>query len=370
MILAGLDLNATWARAVGGADGEPPRMIELDAGDPALPMALSLQERRVQVGRPGAALRRELPHLACLDFLSQLEKPRTWTGGRHRLDAARALALVLEHLRPALANARSLVFALPAYLSASQAATVLALAHRARLPVGGSVASPLALGLTAHAEQSWTGPAVIVEADDHALTRTILKAGPGRLQVLETTSFPHLSLAAWKGRVLDAIAEWCIRHTRRDPRDSGAAEQHLYDQLDGLFEAEQQDQMAEVIVQTASWCQNLFLQPQQVRAFCAPLVDQALHELGSVLEGQPSDAPAALLVTAEAGRLPGLFAALKEAAGDAAPVRRLAPEAGARGAHAVAARMRWGHLPHGHLDASLPLPAAEPHSGPRLAVEH
>ena len=93
MTVVGLDLNATRALAVTGSAGSPAQPILLDDPEQALPMALSLQNRRPQVGRPGTALCREYPHLVCCDFLAHLGTARTWVTRRHRLDASRALAV-------------------------------------------------------------------------------------------------------------------------------------------------------------------------------------------------------------------------------------------------------------------------------------
>src|SRR5262245_43384455 len=133
MTLVGLDLNATRARAVAGqADALPqPLLLEAEHGD--LPLALSLEGRHPQVGRAGMGLCRRLPHLACVDFLAALGEPRTWTAGRHRLDAARALTLVLERLQPACAQAKGVVLALPPYLTRAQVGLLLPLATKARL---------------------------------------------------------------------------------------------------------------------------------------------------------------------------------------------------------------------------------------------
>jgi hypothetical protein len=378
MTLAGLDLNATSVRGVGGPSDAPPQALAWDEGDNELPTTIGLQERRPQVGRPGLAVLREYPHLVCHDFLASLGKARTWAGGRHRLDAERAVSLLFDRLRPPLAHTKAVALVLPAYLSNSQAATILTLSQKARLPVVGSTAAPLAWALAAYRTESWSGPAVLVDADDHALTLTTLKAGPEHMQVVESQPLRHLNLNMWKGRVLDAIAGWCVQHSRRDPRDSGAAEQRVYDQVDALFEAEQQDQMAEVIIQTTSWCQNLFLQPEQVRAFCAPLIDELVEEVGRALTTDAMDSPVGILVSAAVGRLPGLVSRLRDAAGDAIPVRVLPADAAARIAHDLAVRMNSHSVRHGHRETSLPLAAgspadasdaATPRSGRRLAAD-
>ena len=79
MSLIGLDLNATRARAVVGARSQALSILRLDGEQIELPMALSLEEKKPQVGRPGLALTRLRPHMACLDFLPHLGAARVWS---------------------------------------------------------------------------------------------------------------------------------------------------------------------------------------------------------------------------------------------------------------------------------------------------
>ena len=116
--LIGLDLNATRARAVHGPAHVLPRSLPLAGTEEDLPMILSLKGRQAEVGRAGVGLCRLLPHLTCADFLAHLGESREWVAGRHRLDAAKALALVFGQLAPACAGAQGVVLAIPAYLDA------------------------------------------------------------------------------------------------------------------------------------------------------------------------------------------------------------------------------------------------------------
>src|SRR5262249_10189505 len=133
------------------------------------------------------------------------------------------------------------------------------LVDQAGLPLLGSVPVPLAAALAGHAEQAWTGGAYVVDADDHALTWTPLQAGQRHGRVLAVYPAPHLSLSAWKDRLLNAIADRCVRQSRRDPRDSAVAEQALWEQLEGILDAVRRGRMAELAVETPHWYQNLIL---------------------------------------------------------------------------------------------------------------
>jgi pSer/pThr/pTyr-binding forkhead associated (FHA) protein len=367
--LVGLDLNASRARAVGGPAGaaEP---LALEDRHADLPLALSLEGEPPAVGRAGLRICRRLPHLVWVHFLPHVGEPAQWGSGRGLVDAAQALLLVFETLRRACGRARALTLALPAYVGSAQAAAVLDLAAAAGLPVAGALLAPLAGALAAHTEQPAIGPVLVVDADGYALTATIVVPEDGWARLAEIRYAPHLGWQAWKECLLTAVADRCVRQSRRDPRDSALAEQALYDQLDATVEAARVGRLAELVVETPTWYQNLILRPDEVTGFCAPLLRQTLEVLAAVRSAAGSVAAAApALLTASAARLPGLAAALDdrsqgvEGSLDDASQRRgvqvLPVEALARAAHEVAAAFCRGEVPAGALDA-VPLPPPQP----------
>src|SRR5262249_6573184 len=119
MILLGLDLNATCARAVQGPVGEFPLALPLDPPGQDLPMVLSLEKHPPKVGRFGQRLLRDQPHLTCTDFLAQLGATgagaRRWQAGRHQFDSSQALTVVWQKLAPACGRAKGVVLSLPSY---------------------------------------------------------------------------------------------------------------------------------------------------------------------------------------------------------------------------------------------------------------
>jgi hypothetical protein len=376
-VLAGIDVNTTRVRAVQGPAQTAPRALPLEEARDELPMVLSLEGRHPEVGRAGAALCRLSPHLACLDFLAHVGEPREWVAGRHRIDPLKAVGLVLERLQPSCADIRGLVLVLPAYLARSQVNLLLPLVNKARLPLLGSVRAPLALALAAQTAEPWTGPALIVDVDDHALTASTVVADGEQLWVQAAQAWPPLNARAWKLRLLNQVADRCIRQSRRDPRDCAPAEQSLYDQIEDAFDRIGSGKMVELLIQTPNWFQNLLLRSEELASFCAGLVQESLKSIPSVL-GQST--PAVVLISAAAARLPGLAAALQGCGRQmAVPVQDevqdtdfgedliegriepssgptvLAPDAAARAAHVLAARSHDGDLPRGHLDLSLPL---------------
>lgn len=375
MSLVGLDLNATRARAVVGVSGAPPKPLPLDDPRPTLPAALSLQGRYAEVGRAGVALCRALPHLVCDNFLSRLGTPYEWVAGRHRLDATKALTSFLEPIRTVAASAKGVVFAVPPYLDRKQGELFATAAGKAKMSYLGSVPSPIALSLSAFLSSPWSGPAIVVDVDDHALSFSVVQSTPGNVELnanedmvpgsfslvmAHTQSRSRLGLVAWKSRTIDGVADSCIRHSRRDPRDSGTAEQMLYDQLDDVFDTIRQEQMVEVVVQGPSWCQNLILRPEDVRAFCAPLAAHAVERLRELLVSGDAEGTQRVLVSAAAWRLPGLREALQDELFEGAGLTALDADAAAVGAHSLAVYFEGGALPREHLDAVVRCPLVQP----------
>jgi hypothetical protein len=395
MTLIGLDLNATRARAIQGeSHGSGPTIpiaLPLDGNERELPLAVSLEERQPQVGRPGAGLCRKSPHLACLDFLPYLGDTRTWDAGRHRLDAAHAFALVCEHLQRRLGKAAGATLALPAYFTPAQAALLANLAGKARCGVLGSVPAPIAVALAAHEHLPWSGLAVVLDIDGHALTLSAVAVRDDVVRVLHTHPAPHLARGVWLCRLLDCAAHRCVRLSRRDPRESAETEQTLFDQLASLLDSRFGEEPAQVVIQTPHWYQHLKFSPAELSAFCAALVQRSIVETQAFLDTIASLGPVgAVLLTGPAGRLPGLAAALDALVVQAEPeppaddeppdfgddlieesvrsarVHVLDDDAVARSAFELALRQHRGELPRGHLDAApLPGSAASDAAGDR-----
>src|SRR5262249_18759095 len=218
---------------------------------------------------------------------------------RHRLDAAQALALVFQRVGPLCQTGRGVVLTVPTYLTRHQVDLLTAVAGQARLPVAGTVATPLASALAAHGEHPWSGAAVVLAADSHALSMPTVWAGEGEIQLRETRVLPQLGLRVWKDRLLAFVADRCIRQSRRDPRDSAAAEQTLYDDLENLLDACRQGRMAELAIQTPHWYQNLILQPEEVVQCCGGLVRPVVDGLEAVRAAtKPKEPPRVVLLTA------------------------------------------------------------------------
>jgi hypothetical protein len=398
MSLVGVELNATCVRAVRGPLGDYPWTQCLDGSRAELPLVVSLEGRTPVVGGAGLRLCRKAPQLVWLNVLPRLGElgeaapaGRRWVDGRQRLDPARAVTLVLQQVARTCRESRGAVLALPAYLSSAQVALLLTLADQAGLPVLGSISTPLAAALAAHAEQAWFGATVVLDIDDQALTLTTVASTQGQAQLLDVRCRPQLGLRLWRERLLNALADCYILDSRWDPREAPAAEQALFDQLDEVLDAAQQGRMAKLTVEAPGRFQNLVLQAHDPAAFCSALRRQVVDEVEAIVKSPwPDGAPGVILLTAAVARLPGMVADLQalmpvwagpdtrrprtslstledfgthlldEPAADAGSVVVLSPDAPARGAHSVAVYFQRGDIACGHLPAAAPLPLPLP----------
>jgi hypothetical protein len=387
MSLIGMDLNSSRARAVAGPRHHALASLCLDGDQVELPLALSLEGRQVQVGRPGLALSRRRPHLACLDFLPLVGSGRQWSANGHRLDADRALALVFAALAGKLARTSGVVLSLPGYLSEDQLVETRCLASAAKLHVIGTLPAPLAAVLAAYGDEAgWPDPesaVLVVDADGHALTWSVLQRDDNELRLRLVQPSTQLGRGLWLRKLADGVAHRCIRQSRRDPRESAETDQAVHDQLARLLDGPAQAQMR-LRVQGPGWYHDMVLPAEDLVAFVAPLLRQALVEMDTVLAALADlGRPAGAVLTASAASLPGLAAALRARMRTIVPVAPapgdddadlgdllvshpgaqgdhvhvLHADALARAAHALALRIHRGDVPPSHLEG-IALPAA------------
>jgi hypothetical protein len=268
------------------------------------------------------------------------------------------------------------------------------LAGKARWRLLGSVPSPVAVALAAHEHLPWSGLAVVLDVDGHALTWSAVAVRDDVVRVLHTHLAAQLARGVWLCRLLDSVAHRCVRLSRRDPRESAETEQTLFDQLAALLDARRGDELAEMVIQTPHWYQHLKFSPAELTSFCAPLARRAAAEMRDFLTAITTlDSVGAVLLTGSAARMPGLTEAMDalilspeseqsanplplsssatggEGWGDGADfgedlieesvhsarVHVLDDDAVARAAFELALRQHRGTAPRGHLDAA-PLP--------------
>jgi hypothetical protein len=380
-LLVGLDLNGTRARAIQGVNPAGSQVMSLDGAYLDLPMVLSLQGRKPQVGRVGSALLRQSPHLTCSNFLPYLGETRSWSIGRHRMDAGRAMQLVFERLLATCQTVHGVVAALPAYITPTQAALLTPLADKARYPLIGTVRTPLAAAHSAFAADPWSGPALIFDIDEFALTATTLVADGEHLWIQNSVNWTNSNLRVWQNRLLDGISERCIHQCRRDPRESPLAEQSLFEQIEAALDAWGHGKVVELHVQTTAWYHNLLFRPEEIQTLCQRLVQQVCDQLQAEV---PAAGIRRILISRAAARMPGLTQALEDwlrrsdgsvveataiddssedfgadlIPGGNEPLRVtvLPPDAAARAAHHLALHIHRNALPRGHFDHSLAAP--------------
>src|SRR5688500_4713106 len=120
MTLVALDLNASRVRAAQGLVPREGRTVPLEGTEADFPLAVSVEGRSPQPGRAGLALCRLSPHLACIGFLPNLGDRREWAGPSCKVDAYRALLLVLDHVAARVGKHTAAALAIPGYLAIEQ----------------------------------------------------------------------------------------------------------------------------------------------------------------------------------------------------------------------------------------------------------
>lgn len=377
----GIDLTASRARAE--AVGAKPRALALDGGDAELALFVSGEGRAPAVGRAGFEMCRKHPHLVCSNFLAALGLGREWRVGRHALSAEAALGLTFDALRgPVCAETDAVALAVPAYLAPAQVTRLGQLAGKSKLPLKGTAAGALALvadraasllsGRPAVPEggrNEWVvplrpaaggpGAVAVIDADEFAVSAALVSVDAECAKLAGAAAWPKLAVKLWKDRLLDAVADRCVRLCRRDPRDSAEAEQLLFEQLDDALDRTRAGQRIGLTVRTQHWYQDVAQQPEEFEAHCAGLARLAGDSVRDFVLGIGLPAPPrALWLTDAAGRLPGLARAVHAHAPGGTAVEVLPPEAVARAAAALVPRWAAGDLPRAHLDSVIPLSLA------------
>jgi hypothetical protein len=357
----GLDLNPGRARAVAGPpSGAAPHAIPLDDEYADLPLIINLESRTPAVGYPGYELVRLLPHAVCRDFLPEIGRAREWPTPRGRLNAVGAVALVAERLKRTLPTGHAVVLVVPPYLTDQQVGQITDLFVRAGILVVGSVAAPLALAATCDAG---FGTALVLDADEHALTWSVLAADGPNARLLAHHIVPGASVRAWFDRLIDAVSDRCVRLCRRDPRDSAAAEQSLFEQIDSALSPRQPHAQVTLSVRTSQWFQELTIATEEFETFAMSLARMAVEAMRQVAVEAHSAAPVMarpdlLWITADAARLPGLAAAATQHVPESTVVHTLPADALATAGYVLGGHYLRGDLARGAISGIVPRFAA------------
>ncbi len=393
----GIEISASRARAATGS-AENNRVIALDEPHADLPLAISMEQRSAQVGRAGSALVCLQPLAVCNEFLPFLGEPREWKAGRHRLDAAAAVSLLFERLRPLFRDSASVFLGLPSYLTQTQSAAIAALAAKSRFPLSGTMNSALAVAAD-RAGQLLSQPlseiekrvegivplyrtgkkqrpvdAVVIDADDHALCCSLIRIEPAQVSLSATTTLPTAGVKRWKKALLDGFSDRCIRVCRRDPRDCADAEQSLYEQIDGSLDSVRYGQHVALSARAAHWYQDLHLQPADFETCCSALIRSSVQVISGMLNAgstdsphSPSEPPRAVWITNEAARLPGLAAAIRQNMAERTSVGVLRPESVAVAVANLGER--WPTATLQHLHQVIPISVDPPERRPQATAQ-
>ena len=395
--LVGLDLTAARARAVSVGSGKT-RSLQLDATAEELRLMVHLDRRPPEVGRAAVATLRRTPHAVAVGFLPLIGQPRTWAAGRSTLTPESAMSLVFERLRaPVVAESDAAALVLPGYLNSLQVAKLVELAAKAKLPIRGTASAALAIAAhrartipSASSEEDevpvgspdrdgaprgnsslptdsdWDGPdsnqnsrgasVVIVDADDTALTASVVAMEPEDVRLVGFAAWPKLSLRVWMDRLIDGMSDRCVRVCRRDPRDSADAEQAMFDQLSDALDLSAHGHSVTLTVRSAHWYQDLTHRPTEFDAYCTTLANTAADNIREVVwSAGLSVPPRVVWLTAAAARLPGLGTAIYRSSPESTTVDALPETAAAEAAASLAVRWQAGSLPRMHLDVSIPM---------------
>ncbi len=353
--MAGLDANATRARAV--TLGED-RLQQLPLEEPLeeLAFAANMEHRTASIGHAAVAQCRRVPHAICSGYLGLIGQSKEWRAGRTIHTPETLTQLGFDKLSSSLgAESTSLGLALPGYLSGKQVRSILGFASLARLPVSGSVAAPLAVVAHRAGNVGSGGTVLLFDVDDYAMSASLVVVLPNEIRMVGSACWPHASLKLWKDRLIDGIADRCVRVCRRDPRDSAEAEQIIYDQLDAALESTRNGQRITMGLRCEHWYQDLIQTPDDFERSCLPLLRIAVEGLKDLLLSQALPMPPrAIWFSHTAGRLPGLAAKIYRHSPEQTAVSILPANAAAEAVVSLVPRFLEGRLPRTHLEVALP----------------
>lgn len=376
----GLDLTSSRLRGVAVSDWKT-RALILDPPAENLALVVALDRRTPEVGHTAVSICRKAPHAICSNFLPCLAQNREWRSGRHVVTAEIALELAFSRIRGAvIAESEAVVLALPAYLGPPQVGRVVTATARVKFSLKGTAVGTLAVVadraaavlsgkpvapelpppdwvVPMHPGATGPGAVVILDADEYALSAAVVAVERNQVRLLGSACWPRLAVKVWKDRLLDAVADRCVRLCRRDLRDSAEAEQGLFEQLDEALDRARAGQRVNLAVRTDRWFQDVVQQPDEFDGYCATLARSAAEAVreftGGVALPQP---PRGVWLTHEAGRLPGLARVVHMHTSEGTAVEVLPPNAVAQAAASLVPRWLTGSLPRVHLDTVLDLP--------------
>jgi hypothetical protein len=178
-------------------------------------------------------------------------------------------------------------------------------------------------------------------------------------------------LKIWKDRLIDAVADRCVRLCRRDLRDSAAAEQSLFEQLDPALDRLRGGNTVTFSIRTDKWYQDVPQTPGDFETACQALASTAAETIrDTISQANLPLPPVAVWLSDTAAKLSGLAQRVYKLSPEQTEVAVLPPDAMTEAAAGLHARWLAGELPTGHLDGVIPLdPPAAPTAEARPAAK-
>lgn len=261
--------------------------------------------------------RRLHPHLVVASFLDRFgDDSAVWALGRHRLTSRAAVVMALQIVKERLGSVRRLLVSVPSVWRPEQAKLLKDAIQEVGFDSLGIVPRELLFGLeSSSGESAWKHEGLLLDADERTFTAAILRPTVTDLRQVSVAGRPDLGRAAWRRRLIDAVALRCIATERRDPRATPEAEQLLFDQSEAWFASlvEGQSLKAEAYLSHRALPFVVTLTAADAALACRDLAEAAA-EVALALHAKTvrPDAGGMLFLTSEAAQLPGLAARLYE----------------------------------------------------------
>ncbi|MER3415813.1 MAG: hypothetical protein C4297_06325 [Gemmataceae bacterium] len=337
-----------------GADSQG-RLVPIALQDEAseLPLCVALDRRRPIAGRQALTLAYQAPLAVCRGFLPLLGTTARWEYQRHTVCAEDALEIVLRQVAARLPRASAVVFVVPSYLSVDQMRRVVRIASLAGIDASALATRPLIValaGIEGNGSQN-----IVVDADDWALSFVVVRAQADEIRQTMRAVDRWLGRRIWKEAVIRYVAEWCIRISRRDPRDSPLAYGMLQAQAESLLDAACENKRVFLELQSELWLQALDLSGGDIARACHYLAGMVVQDVRRLERRDARLTDAAVLLSPTAAQLPALASAVYACGEDRPPPTVPAPVRLLGAALAVVTRAQHGASRRVFYTRSVPL---------------
>lgn len=261
-------------------------------------------------------------------------------------DSPNRAEIACVHLQHILARVRQpddeIVLVVPPTYDDRQLGILVGIARELELPLTALVASPVAIEPGAlepgaldsgalEAGEPAEGRRLVVDVGLHRGVVSTVEKGAARA-LGDVKPCPDVSLRALRRQWVKAIGAEFVRKTRFDPLHDAATEQEVHDRLPALLDAIAEKGSEQLEIETGGRGHRVTVSGQLLaHAGHALVVELGRDVQGAVAAAGDADdgAPSAILLTANAARIPGLIELVRRQG--STPVHELAPGAAALG---------------------------------------